>query len=161
MKAEIPRTPSHKLKCPKCFHGLRASAVTDWSQRHGLADVAYWAGHAPTLAVKHYLRAQEGKRLVALAKEVGGQSGDGTGGGTPSDQGLTPMVASVATNTDHEGPSTLQPSACHGIVNAAVESCLLVGVAHQQVRTRGNGRRGIRTPVGISQQIYSLPSLAT
>ena len=145
---------------PKCFHGLRASAVTDWSQRHGLADVANWAGHTPTVAVKHYLRAQEGKRLVALAKEVGGLSGDGTGGGTPSNQGLTPMVASAATNTDHEGPSTLQPSACHGIVNAADESCLLVGVAHQQVRTRGNGRRGIRTPVGISQQIYSLPSLA-
>ena len=144
---------------PKCFHGLRASAVTDWSQSYGLADVANWAGHTPTVAVKHYLRAQKGKRLMEFAKEIGGLKSDGNRGGDSVELVVTPMVASLTATTSQSGSSQPQPSACHGIVNDADESCLLVGVPHQQVRTRGNGRRGTRTPEGVRQQIYSLPSL--
>jgi len=143
-----------------CFKSLRASAITDWSERFSLADVANWAGHTPTITAGHYLRARQGKRLESMAREIGGLNDDGTRGGNGADSEVAPMVASSAVTTRPEGASEVQPSACHGIVNAADESCLLVGVAHQQVRTRGNGRRGIRTPVGISQQIYSLPSLA-
>jgi hypothetical protein len=38
---------------------------------------------------------------------------------------------------------------------------LTLGQTWIQQAQAGNGRRGIRTPVGVCQQIYSLPSLAT
>lgn len=42
---------------PKPFHAMRASCETDLiNARYDIKDVAYWMGHSPEIAVKHYLR---------------------------------------------------------------------------------------------------------
>ena len=140
---------------PRLFQNLRASCATDWVQRFPAHEVAKWLGHSPLVAQQHYLMPND------LHFQAATQAGANAERELGSEAGVKPSQ-SVAQNWRWSGAVT--SGHVRTGLNATREherGCELPGGISQPRSRSVNGRRGTRTPVGVSQQIYSLPSLAT
>lgn len=128
----------------KVFHALRASCITEWGADHPLPEVAEWSGHTVAVAVKYYQRAKGIEHLQKVARAMATKGGCGAGCGNAAPSALpgvvAPVVTAAAATNGQDGSSPAQSPAAYGIVTGADESSLLVGVPHQQVVSRSNGR---------------------
>ena len=145
---------------PRLLQNLRASCATDWAQAHPAHECAKWLGHSPLIAATHYLQSRDlhfkavtgsGPWISATDAASPASCACGADSGAVEGQNAGQHAAAASGTVSHD--STLTHSSKRGCASP----CRTV----QPRANRFNGRRGIRTPVGISQQIYSLPSLAT
>jgi hypothetical protein len=156
------RTRFHKIirragyqPWPRLFQNLRASCATDWVQTYPAHEVAKWLGHSPLVAQQHYLLPNDLHFRAATREPVRSERVNLESSGVETSH-------RVAQNWrwaegDSGGQRRTRPNATH----EHERGCELPeGISQPRSRSL-NGRRGIRTPVGVSQQIYSLPSLAT
>ena len=135
------------------FQNLRASCATDWVQRFPAHEVAKWLGHSPLVAQQHYLMPND------LHFQAATQAGANAERELGSEAGVKPSQ-SVAQNWRWSGAVT--SGHVRTGLNATREherGCELPGGISQPRSRSVNGRRGTRTPEGVRQQIYSLPSL--
>jgi integrase len=139
---------------PRLLQNLRASCATDWAGERPIHESSKWLGHSPAVAAKHYLQSND-----LHFKAVTGS------GPWISPQRQKVVAESVAPEVQNR----LQRGAAPSIAELQSEQvnpekqqgCATRQSSAQPRATQINGRRGIRTPVDVSQQIYSLPSLAT
>lgn len=135
---------------PRLFHNMRASCATDWVERFPGHVVAGWLGHSPLIAARHYLQTRDAHFDLATGA-TGAALESGAKCGAPEAQN----AAQHPTAPDCTGSAESSESPCFaGVSRPDANEC-------DAATGDGNGRGRIRTCVGIIQQIYSLPPLAT
>ena len=141
---------------PRLLQNLRASCATDWAGEYPMHESAKWLGHSPTVAAKHYLQSKD-----LHFKAVTG-TGPWLGSKNPSTEGGAESGAVTGHFSGQHGaaPESTDSHAA-SLTPETQRGCASPCETLQPRASRISGRRGIRTPVDVSQQIYSLPSLAT
>ena len=137
---------------PRLLQNLRASCATDWAGDHPIHESSKWLGHSPTVAAKHYLQSKD-----LHFKAVTGSGPWITAAKAGADLGAPEVQNWGQQGAAPKGTELKSPSLTPETQRGCASPCETV----QPRATHINGRRGIRTPVDVSQQIYSLPSLAT
>lgn len=147
---------------PRLVQNLRASCATDWTERYPNRTVAAWLGHSALIGATHYVRSRDeyidlAAGLGAGCEEPQGDNGrfwgpnGGAKSGAPSAQKAA-QHAPAPVGTGWENSAQVFEN--FGFTQTNAGEC-------RSTRNLANGRRGIRTPEGVSQQIYSLPRLST
>ncbi len=140
---------------PRLLQNLRSSCATDWASKYPVHESSKWMGQSVTIASKHYLQQRDlhFQSVTGIGPWVTSSPSQKRGAESGALEVQNRVQRLSAPKCADERSSDATPETQQG----CADSCRTAQPCAQSF----SGRRGIRTPVGVCQQIYSLPSLAT